>query len=216
MARIAILGGTGSEGLGLGARFGRAGEEVILGSRSEERAAKAVERLRGWVGDGRFSGTTNDRAAAAGDVVFVTVPFAGLDAVIDACRTELEGKIVVDTVVPLRTEDGFFDLQKLPEGSAAEYLQARLPRSRVVAAFKNQSAEKLLDLEAPLEGDVVVCGEDDGARQEVSALVRRLPGLRPIDGGRLRNGRPLEAMTALLLNLNRRHGSRASFRLTGL
>jgi NADPH-dependent F420 reductase len=214
--RIAILGGTGSEGRGLAARFGKSGVEVIVGSRSAEKAARVVEQLRTALPDGRFVPAANTEAARAAGVVFVTVPFVGLETVIESYGPHLAGKIVVDTVVPIRVEDGHFGVEPVAEGSAAEYFQARLPLAKVVSAFKNQSAETLLDLGAPLDGDVVVCGSDEEARAAVAALVRCIPGLRPVDGGELRNARALEQMTALLLDLNRRHRARTSFRLTGL
>ena len=213
---VAILGGTGPEGRGLASRLAMHGAEVVIGSRSPARAAETVERLRRDVPGARFTGTTNVEAAGAARIVILTVPFGGVDGVLDACGPYLGGKLLIDTVVPIRVENGHFDLEPVPEGSAAEHVQARVPSAKVVAAFQNLSAEKLLDLPSPLEGDVVICGNDAQSRAEVAELVRHLPNLRPVDGGELAYARALERLTALLLGINRRHGVRASFRLTGL
>src|SRR5438045_1306994 len=120
-------------------------------------------------------------------------------------------RLMTQDTIALHVRAGFFELMPV-EGaaSAGELIQQTIPAARVVSAFKNHSAETLQDLTVPLEGDVVLCGNDAAARTEVAALVGLLPGLRAVDAGGIANARYLEAITALLLNLNRRHKARAS------
>jgi 8-hydroxy-5-deazaflavin:NADPH oxidoreductase len=214
--KIALLGGTGPEGLGLAARFLAAGETVAIGSRTLGRAEEAAGKLRALVPAGRVTAATNADAAAASEVIAVSVPFAGLDATLAACGAALEGKVILDLVVPLRVEGGIFLLEEVVEGSAAERIQARVPGARVVSGLKHQSAADLLEIGTELEGDVLLCGDDAGAKEIVSKLVRDVPKLRPIDAGGLRIARHLDAVTALLLNLNKRHKARSSVRLVGI
>lgn len=214
--RFAILGGTGPEGLGIAVRLMAAGESVIIGSRSRERAAQAARSLRDRFPKASLSGTTNPEAAADAETVCLTMPYEGLDAVLDACGRALDGKVVIDTTSPLRFEKGVFELEGVPEGSAAQRIQARHPAARVVGAFKHHSAKDLSALERSLEGDVLICGNDAAAKRVVAELARRIPNLRPIDAGDLRVARRLESVTALLLNLNQQHRARTSFRILGL
>jgi len=147
----------------------------------------------------------------------LTFPFGGLATFLAAGRAALAGKLVIDVIVPLAVRNGFFELTPVDgAASAGELIQQTVPAARVVSGFKNHSAETLQDLAAPLEGDVVLCGNDAGARAEVAALVGLLPGLRAVDAGGIANARYLEAITALLLNLNRRHKARASIAILGL
>lgn len=213
---IAILGGTGPEGLGLAARAAQSGLEVLIGSRSATRAAEAAAGLRVRLPRAEISGATNPEAAEAADTVCIAVPYAGLDQIVASCGGALRGKTVIDTIVPLRVRGGYFDLEPVPEGSASQRLQSLLPECRVVSAFKNQSAIHLQELDRPVEGDVLLCGDDESARRFVAELVRRIPNLRPVDAGDLRAAHAIEQITALLLNLNRRHRIHASIRLTGI
>jgi hypothetical protein len=214
---LAFVGGTGRQGLGLALRFAAAGEEVIIGSRAPARAAALAEHIRHRVPAARARGLDNLAAIASADRVVLTLPFAGLEGFLDAAHARLAGKLVVDVVVPVTYRQHFFELAKLPgAASAGELIQRRAPAARVVSAFKNISADRLADLAAPLEGDVLLCGEEPAARGEVAALVRLLPGLRPVDAGRLANSRYLEAITALLLNLNARYRARTSIAILSL
>jgi len=217
MSPIAFVGGTGPEGLGLALRLVAAGEIVIVGSRTASRAAEAAETIRAAVPQARVSSMENREAVAHADRVALTFPFGALPAFLDAAGTLLAGKLVIDVVVPLALRAGFFALAPIPgAASVGELIQQTVPEARVVSAFKNLSAEKLRDLAAPLAGDVVLCGNDDGARAEVVRLVGLIPGLRPVDAGGIANARYLEAITALLLNLNRRHRGLTSIAILGL
>jgi len=217
MRPIAVVGGTGPEGIGLAVRLAAAGETIILGSRETERAEAAAATIRDTVPDARVTAATNADAIAAADRVVLALPYVPLARFLDGATASLADKLVVDVVVPLAFRAVAFEVAPIPgAGSVGEFLQARLPRSRVVSAFKNLSAEKLRALGTPLEGDVVLCGEDAGARAEVAALVSAIPQLRPVDAGGIRNARFVEALTALLLNLNRRHKAVTSIAILGL
>ncbi len=214
--RIAVLGGTGPEGLGIAARLAAAGESVVIGSRSAERAVAAAQSLRTRVPKGDFSGAANRDAAADAEIVFIVVPYEGVDHILETCGAVLPGKIIVDTIINLRVTKGFFEVDPIPEGSAAERIQKVLPGARVVSAFKHQSAKDLMAVDRPVEGDVLVCGNDPDAKRVLCDLVKRIPDLRPVDAGELRIARVLEPMTALLLNLNHQYKTRASYRILGL
>ena len=217
MRSLAFVGGTGPEGLGLALRFAAAGEEVVIGSRSAARAAAAVETIRGAVPKARVSGCENTEAIARCERIMLTFPFEGLGPFLASNAGGLDGRLVVDVIVPLAVQAGFFALAPTPgAASVGELIQQQVPGARVVSAFKNLSAERLRDLGERLEGDVVLCGNDKAARAEVAALVGRLPGLRAVDAGGIANARYLEAITPLLLNLNRRHKARTSIAILGL
>jgi len=214
---IAFIGGTGRQGLGLALRFAVAGAPVVIGSRMAERAVAAAETVRTAVPGASVRGYENAEAVARSKRLVLTFPFGGLASFLATGRAALAGKLVIDVIVPLTVRNGFFELTPVDgAASAGELIQQTVPAARVVSAFKNHSAETLQDIAAPLEGDVLLCGNDAGARAEVAALVGLLPGLRAVDAGGIANARYLEAITALLLNLNRRHKARASIAILGL
>jgi hypothetical protein len=220
MGRIAILGGTGPEGRGLGLRFALCGEEVVIGSRQTTRAVesaqRASERLRAMGCSTPVSGAENQAAVRGADLVVIATPFAGVGALLPPLAASLAGMVVLDVVNPLIRVNNQFTVEQVPAGSAAEAIQRLLPHSQVVSGFKNESAEELNDIAHPVEGDVVVCGDHAAARARVMALVERVPRYRAVDAGPLINARALEAVTALLLNLNRRHHAVTSIQILGL
>ena len=217
MSRLAFVGGTGPQGLGLAMRFAQAGETVLIGSRSASRADATARRIRAAVPGAVAEGVENLDAIARSERIVLTLPAAALPTFLETARTPLAGKLVIDVAVPVVLRDGFFELAPVPGApSAGELVQKAVPSARVVSAFKNVSAERLQDLNAALEGDVVLCGDDATARAEVAALVAKLPGLRAVDAGRLANARYLEAITALLLNVNRKFRARTSIAIVGL
>jgi NADPH-dependent F420 reductase len=209
-AVLAVLGGTGEQGRGLARRFALAGHQVVLGSRSAERALAAAEGLPGTV-----SGAANADAAAAADVVVCAVPWEGHKELLLELAPVLAGKVVVDCVNPLGFDkQGAFALA-VEEGSAAEQAALVLPESRVVAAFHHVSAVLLLDeTVASMDTDVLVLGDDREATDLVQALVGRITGMRGIYAGRLRNAHPVEALTANLISVNRRYKAHAGVRIT--
>ena len=213
--RIAVIGGTGEEGRGLALGWARAGETVIIGSRSLEHAQQAAMEINAAVGREAASGLTNREAALSGNIVVLTVPYDAQEERLWDIRDEVRGKILVSVVVPIDTGNAR-RLREVPGGSAAEEAQTLLgPETRVVAAFQNISHDHLARMGA-LDSDVLVCGADAEARQEVIRLAALL-GFRGLDAGPLRNARVVEGLTVLLLELNRRYKSRgAGIRVTGI
>jgi len=220
MGRIAILGGTGPEGIGLGLRFALAGEEVVVGSRAADRAAAAATDMRAKLaGVGcktPVSGADNAAAIDGADIVVVAFPYSGVADLLPGLVSKLAGKIVLDVINPLTREKKVFALSPVAEGSVAEAIQQLLPESFVVAGFKNESAEELVEIGHPAEGDVVVCGDHAEAKATVIALVNRVSNYRAVDAGALLNARFTEGITAMLLNINRRYKAVTSIRVLGL
>ncbi|NKY98008.1 NADPH-dependent F420 reductase [Nocardiopsis alborubida] len=215
---VAVLGGTGDQGRGLARRLALAGHTVHLGSRSAERAEKAARGLvEAEASPIDVRGLDNASAAAEGDVVIVAVPWDGHRELLEQLAGPLAGKIVVDCVNPLGFDKkGPFALD-VAEGSAAQQAAEVLPDSRVTAAFHHVSAVVLLDPEVEeVDLDVLVLGEDREATDVVRALAERIPGVRGVFGGRLRNAHQVEALTANLIAVNRRYRTHAGIRITGL
>jgi NADPH-dependent F420 reductase len=219
---IGILGGTGDQGKGLARRFALAGHQVIIGSRNAERARQAANEIGlslgadgGGHGGATPRGAENAAVATEADVVIIAVPWDGHKATIESLRTELTGKIVIDCVNPMGFDkQGAFALP-VEEGSAAQQAAAVLAESRVVAAFHHVSAVLLLDPSVEeIDLDVLVLGEDREATDLVQALAGRIPGMRGVYGGRLRNAHQVEALTANLISINRRYKAHAGFRVT--
>ena len=209
---IGILGGTGDQGRGLARRFALAGHPVIVGSRSHERAQAAAQEIGNHV-----QGMANADAAREASVVIAAVPWEGHGKLLSSLAAELADKIVVDCVNPLGFDQrGAYPLQ-VAEGSAAEQAAALLPGSRVVAAFHHVSAVLLLDPEIDaIDLDVLVLGDDRQATDLVQALAARIPGVRGIYAGRLRNCGQVEALTANLVSINRRYKAHAGLRITDI
>lgn len=207
---VGVLGGTGEQGRGLAQRLARAGNPVVIGSRSAERAAD----IAGSIG-ANVRGDSNEGAAAQADVIIVAVPWDGHRELLSSLASELAGKIVVDCVNPLGFDkQGAFALA-VDEGSAAQQAASVLPDSRVVAAFHHISAVLLLDDSVEsIDTDVLVLGDDREATDIVQALAGRIPGIRGIYGGKLRNAGQVEAFTANLISMNRRYKSHAGVRIT--
>jgi NADPH-dependent F420 reductase len=207
---IAIMGGTGDLGSGLALRWSEAGHRVVIGSRDAQRAREAAQRI-----GGACSGEENLQAAAAADVIVLAVPFAAHEDTLRQIRPAVRGKIVVDAVVPLVPPK--VGTVQLPAGGSAAQIAARLleGEARVVSAFHNVAAAKLQS-GGPIECDVLVCGDDKDARAQVIELARRI-GLRGIDAGPLANSAAAEALTSVLITINRRYKvTTAGIRITGL
>jgi NADPH-dependent F420 reductase len=213
--RIAIVGGTGKEGQGLALGWARAGQQVCIGSRTAERAMRAAEAVNTAVGRAAATGMLNREAAATGEIVVLTVPYDAHAETLQDIREALCGKILVDVTVPVDPEKPR-RLRIPPGGSATEEAQALLGAEiRVVAAFQNISYTHLAHGDA-VACDVLVCGDDAGARQAVIALVEML-GLRGLDAGPARNARVVEGLTILLMDMNRRYKAQgAGIRITGI
>ena len=219
---IGILGGTGDQGRGLANRFARAGHRVIIGSRSEERARDAAGELAGTLPGGSnqtgtLHGMTNAGTSREADVIIAAVPWEGHAALLTSLAAELAGKIVIDCVNPLGFDAKGAYALPVAEGSAAQQAASVLPDSTVVAAFHHVSAKLLLDAEVKtVELDVLVLGDDREATDLVQALAARIPGMRGVYAGRLRNAGQVEALTANLVAVNRRYKAHAGLRITDI
>ena len=217
---IAIVGGTGPAGLGLALRLARAGESVIIGSRSAERAQEAANQIKQKIASQvQVSGAENAAACAASDLLILTVPFEGQAALLKQLKPSIKaGSILVDATVPLASSVGGRASRMLGvwQGSAAQQTAEILSKDvKVVAAFQNVSAD-MMNGNDPLECDIIVCSDFPEATKAASDLVVKIPGLRAVDGGKLENARIVEQITALLIGLNIRHKGHGGIRITGL
>jgi NADPH-dependent F420 reductase len=212
---IAILGGTGKEGAGLGARWALAGHSLIIGSRDAERARAKAAELRERTQKLAIIGHSNLDAARLGEVVVLALPAIGLEATLRPLAEACRGKVVVSTVVPL-TFGGPRLFTPPAAGSSAEEAQALLPEAKVVAAFHHIAAHELAETEHAIECDLLMCGADAGAKAVVTELGVSM-GLRTVDVGPLGNAGPLEGITAVLATINRRYKLKNSgIKITGL
>jgi 8-hydroxy-5-deazaflavin:NADPH oxidoreductase len=211
---IGILGGTGDQGRGLARRLAMAGSRVIIGSRDPQRAVTAAASIGS---PPQLTGAANEAAARAADLVIAAVPWEGHRSLLASLAAPLAGKILIDCVNPLGFDArGAYPLP-VPEGSAAEQAAAVLPETRVVGAFHHVSAVLLLDPEvAEVDLDVLVLGDDRQATGVVQALASRIPGVRGVYAGRLRNCGQVEALTANLVSVNRRYKAHAGLRITDI
>jgi 8-hydroxy-5-deazaflavin:NADPH oxidoreductase len=208
-SKIAIIGGTGNLGSALAWRLARAGRDVVIGSRTAEAAAaKAAELGHG------LTGMVNADAAAAADLVIITVPFSAQASTLEDIKPHVAGKIVVDTTVPL-VPPKVMRVQLPPEGSAAVKAAAILGEGvRVVSGFHNVAAHKLAQ-DVDVDCDILVFGDEKAARAEVVALADAI-GLRGIHAGALVNAAAAEAMTSLLIFINKHYQvDGAGIRITG-
>lgn len=209
---IGVLGGTGEQGKGLATRFAAAGLSVIIGSRTADRASDVAREIGENV-----RGMSNEDTAIASDIVIVAVPWDGHRELLEQMVSQLSGKIVVDCVNPLGFDKGGAFALRVPEGSAAEQAQAVLPDSTVVAAFHHISAKLLLDPEvSTIEGDVLVVGDEREATDLVQELAGKIPGMRGVYAGKLRNAGQVEAFTANLISMNRRYKGHAGVHITDI
>ena len=218
---VAIVGATGPEGRGLASRWARAGLRVIIGSRDENRARTTAHDLCSRLGsDAVVEGMENSAAVRAADVVVLAVPFEGQAAILKQLRNHFRpGAVVVCATVPLASGVGDRGSRVLGvwQGSAAQAAAEMVPQGvAVVGAFQNISAS-LLETDLPVECDVIVCTDNEKAKEVAYELARKIPGARPLDGGKLENSRIVEQITALLITLNIRHKVHsAGLRITGI
>ena len=218
---IAVIGGTGAEGFGLALRLAKAGHRVTIGSRAVERAAEAVDRATDMLGaDASIDGAENAEAASGREVVLVTVPFAGQAEIYRSIAGSLEtAQVVLDATSPLMAAVGGRAWEPIQpwHGSAAEFAASLLPAGvLLVAGFHTVAAHALQALDDPVDSDVLLCGDDAGAKATVGSLVQDIPGMRWVDCGPLSNARITENLTALLISINRRYKVKDSgFRIVG-
>ncbi len=214
--KIAILGGTGNEGRGLGSRWAVAGHEIIIGSRSAERGARAAAEMCQQFPDAKISGTDNRSAAEQADLVVLSVPYDAQAATLDEVKEAVEGKLLLTVVVPLGSIKARY--WRLPSGlSAAEEAQEQLGEGvRVVAAFQNISSVHMEDPNSAPDCDVLICGEKRVDKDIVAELCADA-GMRGINAGALQNATIAEGLTCVLLGINIRYKIKnAGIRITGL
>ena len=213
---LAIIGGTGDLGTGLARRWAKAGYPLIIGSRGADKAEAAATALGSLATGPKPLGLSNLEAAKAGEVVILTVPFANAPALLDEIKTAIQGKLFVDTTVPLMPPR-VARVQLPPEGSAAVAASLRLGEGvRVVSAFHNVAAHKLEQVDMALDCDVLVFGDKAEDREIVIKLAEAL-GVRGIHAGPLANSAAAEAMTSIIIGINRTYkADGASIRITGI
>lgn len=224
--KIAVLGGTGDQGLGIAIRFVQSGEQVIIGSRKAEKAKKAVKNIKELLGGNdldNLKGLSNEDAAKEAEIVILTVPILAQKPTLDSVKDFVEGKILVDATVPLQSNIGgtpttYF---KLWEGSAAERTASILKGSgaKIVSAFNNISSSSLKDFDKKpeIDCDCLVSSDDDEAKKTVMELIEKIPGIKCVDCGLLEQARTVERITALLINLNIHYETHyGGLRITGL
>lgn len=215
--RVALLGGTGEQGRGLGRRLAMAGHPVVIGSRDAGRAAAAAAELSTSAPGGTITGLANADAAAAAEVVIAAVPWEGHGDLLASLAGVLRGRILIDCVNPLGFDKQGAYALPVAEGSAAQQAAALLPESRVVAAFHHVPAPLLLDpAVGAIDCDVMVLGDDREATDIVIALAGRIAGMRGVYAGRLRGAGQVEALTANVIAVNRRYKTHAGVRVTGV
>jgi NADPH-dependent F420 reductase len=209
---VAIVGGTGNLGSALALRLAAPGVRIIIGSRDAEKARHAVESLKPRLRAGELLGATNREAVTSADFVVIAVPYEGHAQMVSDLKGQLAGKIVIDTVVPLKKVQPFVP----PAGSALQEAEQILAgEAPVIGALHNISAVDLGDVEAPL-GDVLVCGDSNEAKAKVMEIIRRI-GATAYDGGPASCAYVIEGLTGVIIHLNRKYKSKhGSIKITGI
>ncbi len=214
--KIAILGGTGNEGFGLGFRWAMAGHEIVIGSRQQEKGARAAAKMLELAPGKAITGTDNLSATQQAELVVLSVPYKAQERTLETVESALGGKLLITVVAP--TGEKAARVWRLPSGlSAAEEAQQQLGDiTRVVAAFQNIGAHHLLDLDHQMACDVLVCGKR-GADKEVAIQLCEDAGMRGVNAGALQNASVVEGMTSILIAINVIHKVKsAGIRVTGL
>ncbi|MBN1121944.1 MAG: NADPH-dependent F420 reductase [Anaerolineae bacterium] len=213
---VAVLGGTGKEGSGLSLRWARSGYQIIIGSRTPDKALRVAGELNDLLGENLIRGMANEGAAREADLVVLTVPYSAHRATLESVREAVQGKTLVDVTVPLKPPQ--VSTVNLPEGrTAAEEAQALLGDGvKVISAFQNVSAGHLKDLDHRVDCDVLICGDDEEAKL-VAIRLAEAADMRGIDAGPLVNAIVAESLTPLLVGINKRYKVKgAGIRITGI
>ena len=215
--QIGILGGTGPAGKALAARLASVGFEVVIGSRSKYRAMEVRDQLQTkWSGRHLDIGAGDNAGAAQCEIVVLATPWDGATATAHSVAPHLDGKVVICMANALARIDDEFQPLVPPRGSVAASVQATVPGCQVAAALQHLPAKELGMIDQPIESDVLICSDFAEATACTAEIVRKIPGLRPLDAGSLSNATPIEAFTAVLLQLNVRYKTHAAVRLTGI
>jgi hypothetical protein len=215
--RIGILGGTGPAGSGLAARLASIGYDAVIGSRNKYRAMEARDSIVEEFPDLASRLHYGDNSAAAdADIVVIATPWDSAATAVTEHHALLRGKVVVSMANALVRVGHEFQPLVPPRGSVAAHVQAAVPDCRVVAAFHHLPAKELGHIGQPIDSDVLICGDDADAVAQISEIVAKIPGCRPLDAGELSNAMAIEAFTAVLLQLNVRYKTRVAPKLTGI
>ncbi len=216
MTKIAVLGGTGHEGYGLALRWARAGHAIVIGSRDAAKAQAAASEINARLAVHTVSGAANIDAAAAADIVCLTIPFSAHAATLESIKRAVQGKVFIDVTVPL-VPPKVTRVQMPPAGSASQEAQLILGEGvKVVTAFQNIGAEHLQDPDHSIDCDVLVCGDDKDAKTQVIQLAADA-GMKAFDAGPLANAVVVEGLTSVLIGLNIRHKVKNSgIKITGI
>ncbi len=218
--KIALLGGTGDIAEGLVLRWSKAGHEIFIGSRSDEKAksiaSEYIEKLSDLGIESKISGMPNADAARAAEVVIISIPPEYAASTVSQIKDSFTDQIVVTPVVSMeRQKDKSFIFNPPPQGSSALEIKEVLPETaRLVSAYHNLPAKELSKVEENLDYDVVICGDDDEAKQVVKRLTEDMPTMRVLDAGPLKLSSMIEAITPLIVNLNVRYKSHFSVKFT--
>jgi NADPH-dependent F420 reductase len=213
---VAVIGGTGKEGSGLALRWAKQGYRIVIGSRSAEKAQNAAAEMNDTLGSDAVMGLGNAEAAEMADLVVLSVPYAAHKPTLEAIKDGVQGKVLVDVTVPMQPPK-IMEVS-VPDGIAAALeAQAFLGDNvTVISAFQNVSASKLKKLDQDVDCDVLVCGDDEQAKADCMQLVDAA-GMRGIDAGPLANAVAAEALTPVLMYINKRYGVKgAGIRITGV
>jgi 8-hydroxy-5-deazaflavin:NADPH oxidoreductase len=215
---LGIIGGTGAQGKGLAARWARAGHEVVIGSRDRDRAAASATKIadRAGPGAGRVVGGTNEEAAAAAEIVVVSVPYDAQHDLLPPLTDTVGDKVVCNVVNPMTFDDVGPVAVPVDEGSAGEQCQAIWPRARVVSAFHDVSSRRLWRVDDPIVTHVLICGDDREAAHRVAHLASRIEGMWGVYCGPLRNSEYIENITPVLLFINRYYKIQAGLLIDGI
>ena len=214
---VGVLGGTGPAGKGLAARLASVGVEVVLGSRSQERAQQACDSIRERWPDRTLTVVAGDNVVAAeADLVVLATPWEAAAATAASVAKQLDAKVVISMANAITRMGHEFEPLVPPRGSVAAHVQSAVPGALVTAALHHLPARSLADLDVPVESDVLICSDHPSAFEVAAGLVNLVPCLRPLDAGSLANAAPIEAITAVLLQLNTRYHTRAALRFTGI
>jgi 8-hydroxy-5-deazaflavin:NADPH oxidoreductase len=214
---IGVLGATGPAGSGLAARLASVGYDVIVGSRQLERANEVRETImRRWPERDLDIQAADNAGASEADIVVIATPWEGAAPTVEAVAEQLRGKVVISMANALVRIGHEFQPLVPPRGSVAASVQAVIPHSYVAAALHHVPAKELADLDHPVEMDVLICSDHPSATAATIELVDAMPGMRPLDAGELSNAAPIEAFTAVLLQLNVRYKTRAAVQFTGI
>ena len=215
--QIGILGGTGPAGKALAARLASVGFEVVIGSRSKYRAMEVRDQtVAKWPGHHLEIGAADNTGAAQCATVVLATPWDAATETAISVGPKLEGKVVICMANALARINGEFQPLVPPRGSVAASVQASVPGSMVAAAMQHLPAKELGAIDHPIDSDVLICSDHVEAMECAAEIVRKIPGLRPLDAGSLSNATPIEAFTAVLLELNVRYKTRVAVKLTGI